>query len=227
LLALRWMNPNALIYLHESRVEADTPARVDYELWDGRSGSFRIAPRDAPARVLAKLMFAARDPAYDPPEARAARDAALAKLAAARAAGATTATAAADDVADDADAGADDDDDGVHRVGFGSSADRAFAAADAATGAATGAGAPVPPRHVPFDAATGEAFNAPVDWAAETSFAGRSAKAAVAAAARTALAEAGAKAEKEGKAKKEEKEKKGKKEKAKPSKGPAADAGRA
>eukprot|EP01138_Halocafeteria_seosinensis_P000827 gb/GECG01000848.1/.p1 GENE.gb/GECG01000848.1/~~gb/GECG01000848.1/.p1 ORF type:complete len:265 (+),score=41.02 gb/GECG01000848.1/:1-795(+) len=69
LLAFRWMNPNALVYLHEARVEEKTPSYAEFTLYDGRKRRFTINHKQhTPEMVLAKVMFAARDPAFDPPE---------------------------------------------------------------------------------------------------------------------------------------------------------------
>lgn len=40
LLALRWMNPGAMVYLRESNEEGQ--AHVEYELWNGRKSGFIV-----------------------------------------------------------------------------------------------------------------------------------------------------------------------------------------
>lgn len=66
LAAFRWTNPQSMVYLREVRTEESQSARVEYELLDGRRGTFTIQAGQSPELVLAKLMFAARDPAFDP-----------------------------------------------------------------------------------------------------------------------------------------------------------------
>ncbi len=79
LLALRWTNPDALIYLRESKEHGT--AHVEFELCacpprrarttlagNGRRSGFAIDKSYSPELVVAKIMFAARDPALDPPE---------------------------------------------------------------------------------------------------------------------------------------------------------------
>jgi hypothetical protein len=61
LLALRWMNPNAVIYLRENHGQG-TP-KVDYHLWtSAEPKSFEILGKLSPEEVVAKVMMAARDP---------------------------------------------------------------------------------------------------------------------------------------------------------------------
>lgn len=62
------MNPSADIYLREQLVREKQSARVEYELWDGRTGGFEIKSSYSAELVIAKLLFASRDPAYDPEE---------------------------------------------------------------------------------------------------------------------------------------------------------------
>lgn len=89
------MNPNARVYLHEARVDETKPSYAEFTLCklfesvsydsndnsltctrcyfvmpvDGRKRQFTINHKQhTPEVVLAKIMFAARDPAFDPPE---------------------------------------------------------------------------------------------------------------------------------------------------------------
>ena len=64
LLALRWMNPGAMVYLRESTEEGQ--AHVEYELWNGRKSGFVVDNEVTPDDVVAQLMFESRDPALDP-----------------------------------------------------------------------------------------------------------------------------------------------------------------
>lgn len=88
LLALRWMNPNAVIYLKEIKGQG-TPQFI-YELWDGKKKSFELKDL-TPEEAVAKLMMAARDPADD---AEAAASGAAASSASSPAVAAAAAAAA-------------------------------------------------------------------------------------------------------------------------------------
>ena len=90
LLALRWMNPNAVVYLREAKGQG-TPA-VEYTLWTeggATTHSFEVKGSLTPEDVVAKVMMASRDPALgDAPDAAAAPAAGAATGAAAAAAAA-------------------------------------------------------------------------------------------------------------------------------------------
>ena len=64
LLALRWMNPNAVIYMRE--IYGQGTPEIEYELYtNNEKKSFEIKPQFSPDEVIAKLMMNARDPAEE------------------------------------------------------------------------------------------------------------------------------------------------------------------
>ena len=72
LLALRWMNPTALVYLRDSPEAGES--HVEFELWNGRRSGFGVSKSDNPEKLVAKLMFAARDLGLDGADVRAVLD---------------------------------------------------------------------------------------------------------------------------------------------------------